>query len=87
MEDDPEAYLEGEMQYHERWDWLMPVVEKIEALGYLVYMQPHQCTIFTKSGNFPDSLIIDADFKNTRLENTYEGVVSFIQWYNTHNKK
>lgn len=23
-----------ELEYHESWDWLMPVVEKIESLGY-----------------------------------------------------
>lgn len=75
------------LEYHTSWAWLMPVVEQIEALGYLVYMQPDGCQILTKNGNWPDTLIIDADFRHTRLENTYEGVVSFIQWYNTHNKK
>ena len=25
---------QDELQYHISWDWLMPVVEKIESLGY-----------------------------------------------------
>lgn len=82
MADDPEAYLEGELRYHESWNQLMPVVEKIESLGYMVTMQAHQCQVFTMNGNWPEEMIIDADFRKNRLDNTYEGVVSFIQWYN-----
>ena len=29
-----EGYLEEDLEYHSSWDWLMPVVEKIEMLGY-----------------------------------------------------
>lgn len=30
------SYLPEDMQYHTSWDWLMPVVERIEGLGYCV---------------------------------------------------
>ena len=29
---DPQAYLVEELQYHTSWDWLMPVVDKIESM-------------------------------------------------------
>ncbi len=60
------------------FNWLMPVVEKIEKLGYPISMQPHGCQIYDKG----DSMIIDADFNWTRLENAWDGIVSFIKWYN-----
>jgi hypothetical protein len=68
-----------DMQYHSNWSWLMPVVEKIESLGYWVVMMPNGCQIYKASGNFYGDMVIDADFKNTRLENTYEAVVCFIE--------
>lgn len=30
-------YKEDELEYHESWDWLMPVVEKIESLDLSEY--------------------------------------------------
>lgn len=72
----------SQLDYHISWDALMPVVEKIEGMGYMIDMQPHHCQIYSKQDNWPDKLIIDADFKTTRLENTYEAVTEFITWYN-----
>jgi hypothetical protein len=66
------------LKFDTSWDWLMPVVEKIEGLGYQVAMSPHQCQIFDSKNEF----IIDADFKNTRLENTYDAVVALIEMLN-----
>lgn len=66
-----------------RWDWIMDVVEKIEGLGYWVTMMPWQCQIFKANGNFCEEMIIDSDFCETRLENTYKGIVEFIKWYTT----
>jgi len=32
-------YTPEEMKYHTSWDWLMPVVQKIESLGYVFTIQ------------------------------------------------
>jgi len=32
--DEQHFFLEEELKFHSSWDWLMPVVEKIEMLGY-----------------------------------------------------
>lgn len=80
------SYRPVNLQYHASWDWLMPVIDKIESLGYVVTMVPHQCQIFELTGNFPVGCIIDADFKTTRLENAFDGVVGFIELYNEQTK-
>ena len=33
-ENDYDVFHPDDMQFHTSWDWLMPVVEKIESLGY-----------------------------------------------------
>ena len=56
----------SEFEYHESWDWLMPVVEKINTTGKgggLLY-------------GLRDSLL-GAD-----IETAFTEVVEFIKWYN-----
>jgi hypothetical protein len=72
-----------EARFHSSWHWLMPVIEKIESLGFTVTLQYYQCQIFDNSKKYPDSRIIDADFKDTKLENAWDGVIGFIRWYNS----
>ena len=81
------------LEFHESWDWLMPVVEKIESL------KPNnwnvKCVIFgyksliivsdPQKGGQWNSLITEYDekYKNhTKLEKTYTAVIEFITWYN-----
>ena len=72
------------MQYHESWDWLMPVVEKINLLDeyeYSVTIYTMDCHIQDKKGN----TVISIDCKNTvdeLIKSVYEAVVEFIKWYN-----
>jgi hypothetical protein len=63
------------LKYHKDWNALMPVVEKIEAMGYTVVMLANTCRI-----NFDGSDDIKAD---TKIETTYQAVLSFIEYYNT----
>jgi hypothetical protein len=40
-----------ELNYHQSWDWVMPVVEKIEReASYHVNIQPESCTIQSYGG-------------------------------------
>jgi hypothetical protein len=64
-------------QYHSSWDWLMPVVEKIEAMrGTHLLMKPFGCEILM----FGKSLINEVG--NTKIEAAWLAVVEFIKWYN-----
>ena len=67
-----------DLKYDVDWNVLIPVIEKIETLGYTVHISSYQTQIYGKNREF----IIDADFSNTFLENTYQAVWSFIEWYN-----
>ena len=74
-------YRIEEAQYHSSWDWLMTVVEKIETLGFRVYLSKESCQIYKNYCDFPDNFIIDADFKEDRLENAFDGISSFCEWW------
>jgi len=81
-----QVYTIEEAQYHSSWDWLMTAVEKIEDLGYKVYLDKYSCQVYLRYANFPESFIIDADFHEDRLENAFEGVASFAEWWERKGK-
>ena len=72
--------------YSKSWDWLMPVVEKIEdtldddGYGNNVLIETSSCTIL--SGN-DGSVVIGFTEGITKREATYQAVVEFI---NNQNK-
>jgi len=76
-------------EYHTSWNWLMPVVENIEALdgSYVIEIFARACIIsYMVNHNWPEDKGIVAHFNasntNSKLEATYQAVVQFIQWYN-----
>lgn len=74
-----------EMKYHTSWDWLMPVVEKIER-EYMYSVQPfiqrwEHCIIDKAGENTEDFERIEVD-SSDKLSATYGAVVEFIKWYN-----
>lgn len=94
VNDDPENYPNGyyigelaemlpeDWQYHKSYDWLLPVVEKIESLGYPVEITLNKCKIYIdtfylmQSVGFPD-----------KISAVYSQVVEFIKWYNENGTK
>jgi hypothetical protein len=80
-------YKIEEAQYHSSWDWLMSVVDKIEDLGFRVYLSNHSCQVYRQYCDFPDNFIIDADFKEDRLENAFDGISSFCEWWEQKGRK
>ena len=83
--------------YHSSWDWLMPVVEKIETLfnhGIDVNILSDGTTIEQlrddENGELHHPVEIvrmtagEIDYKN-KIQHTWLAVVEFIEWYN--NKK
>lgn len=80
--DSTEYYYRGDyvtlenMKFQTSWDWLMPVVEKIESLGY----------VFTIQGGKAEygEMISEARcfIAKDKLSSTYQAVVEFIKLYN-----
>jgi hypothetical protein len=81
-------FSENEMEYHSSWDWLMPVVEKIESKifdndeFYNFNILGGCCVIVISShGNE----LITSEDGQSKIECTYLAVVEFIKWYNKQN--
>ena len=63
------------LKYHSSWDWLMPVVEKIqEVVGDNEEL--FETDMF-------ESLINTIPYAN--IEDSFKVVIEFIKWYNTEN--
>tara|TARA_A100000172_G_scaffold74774_1_gene57118 strand:+ start:288 stop:563 length:276 start_codon:yes stop_codon:yes gene_type:complete len=63
--------------YHLSWDWLMPVVEKIESLGYWVNRNDGDITISNKS-----DMVVVTPMSSGGIDMMYKAVVEFIKEYN-----
>ena len=77
-------------KYHTSWDWLMPVVEKIESFqdgedgdsmrGHLYNFRIEQYFVYILDGESMDVIIeMNGDSK---IDATYKAVVEFINQYN-----
>tara|TARA_R100001510_G_C7625618_1_gene185562 strand:+ start:686 stop:1084 length:399 start_codon:yes stop_codon:yes gene_type:complete len=77
-----------DLKYHTSWDWLMPVVEKIEDLefkGRKIYFSLSTNSISVMLKPTPNDHIPKTIVKNksgTKHEATYKAVVEFINQYN-----
>ena len=77
-----EGYVGGdwlsqdELKYHTSWDWLMPVVDKIESLGYVFTIQGGKAE-YGEMVSRTRCFIV-----NDKLSSTYQAVVEFIKEYN-----
>lgn len=80
------------LRYHKDWNWLMPVVEKIESLSnenvsYEVLLGTWGCSI-TKHWNslngrvYKDVSSVHTSPMNNKLDATYHAVLDFLTWYN-----
>lgn len=71
----------SQLKYHESWDWLMPIVEKIEAMGHAVEILENSCRIYEHSDRRSLNTIISIT-GGTKIYATYENVIQFILLYN-----
>lgn len=67
--------------YHQDWNLLMDVVEKIEQIGFSVVTEGSVCLIYNLSKGYNESAREDSKIKSTWI-----AVVDFIQWYNENKK-
>lgn len=70
------------LKYHSSWDWLMPVVEKIEALGYEVVITSGMCHIFNTKDLNNEFCNKSNNNKTSKIELVITTILEFIQWYN-----
>ena len=69
-------YKPSEYKYHTSWDWLMPVVQKIESLGYVFIIQGGKAEYGEMISETRCFIAED------KLSSTYKAVVEFIKEYN-----
>lgn len=75
------------LHYHNSWDWLMPVVERIHKMGKLVSINfysendnPVECKIYNWGVGDPE---IETETLSA-IESVWSAVVEFIKWYQAH---
>ena len=76
--------------FHLSYDWIMPVIEKIESLDYVsvyfskTYLGNHKVEISKHTPSYKLLQVSKTVFceHESRLEATYKAVVEFIKWYN-----
>ena len=72
---------EVDLSYHDSWDWLMPVVEKIESLGYELIITESRCKINHNTDHSIEE-VLHLELIGSKIEVTYQAVVEFINQYN-----
>ena len=86
------------LQYPYSWEWLMPVVEKIESIsdphhGYFsVFINSNGCTIqgtklhLALQDSSYGGVYFDEVVLDSKINATFTAVVNFITWYNAQTK-
>jgi hypothetical protein len=76
--------IAAKVKYHSSWDWLMPVVEKIESLDYKVDIFYKYAQVSTMDEDF---ICRSFAINHSKIQEVWEMVVKFIKWYNKQNKQ
>lgn len=81
-----------DLEFNHSWDWLMPVVEKIENLGFWTKIQAHtsfdnlykSCDIKKQKPRSDGDYLYnyEGDWIESKIEAVYNAVVEFIKFYN-----
>lgn len=88
-----------DLKYHKKWNWLMPVVEKIESIHdkhhghFAVYISSNICSIqgtnlwkaIQSLEKYGSVYMSDANaVLGTKIESTWYNIVQFIEWFNEY---
>ena len=68
------------LKFHSSWDWLMPVVEKIQIKFDEVIIRYKTCVIYMGSKRAIEKV------EDSTIKATWLAVVEFIKWYNNESK-
>jgi|ERR1039457_170909 hypothetical protein len=75
------------IKYHSSWDWLIPVVSKIEESNeFSVIIFKGCCDIHDALGKYKSFESIEKGGGQPKILSTYQAVIEFIKWYNKNNK-
>ena len=74
-------WMSSKLKYHESWNMLMEVVEKIESLGGIVKIHGNTCDLQFKFGG-----IGHYNTQATKIEAVWGACAEYIQYYNKHVK-
>ena len=67
-----------ELEFHTSWDWLMPVIEKIESMGFDVNILSNGTQIIDYSNNIEiTNNVSDISF-DRKIDHTYQAIVRFV---------
>ena len=79
--------LPENMKFHSTWDWLMPVVEKIESTEKVLYCEitNNNCRI-AQPYPLKTIEIYNRDGNKSKIEVVWEACVQFIKWHNEKEK-
>lgn len=73
--------IEGEEFFKNSWEWLMPVVEKIESLDFVFQIHHNVVNIF--NGETKENGIYNETFQGkTKIKTVYNACIEFINFYN-----
>ncbi len=80
-------FYTSKCKYHSSWDWLMPVIEKIEQTKYTDYSFNYNITgdgICISKFDDGSGVIHSVSNKwgESKLDASWKCVVEFIKWYN-----
>lgn len=86
----------SKLKFHTSWEWLMPVVEKIEQYGFVSDLsidyngnggeedKQHTCTIHPAQSN---TFAYITGEGSTKIESVYDLCFNYITWFNQKYKK
>ena len=83
---DKKSYLTKEDYiYHNSWDWLMPVIEKIENSKECFSFEIKESFVFISSNGHNFIHHWNYSEYSSKIEAVYMAVIDFIKWYNDEN--
>jgi len=74
----------SELKYHSSWDWLMPIIDKIESIDGCSFKVGLQFAFAYVQGiSLHDEPFVVRAIGENRIGTAYNLVVRFIKWYNS----
>lgn len=78
-------HLLSENKFNNSWDWLMPVVEKIELeckydvhiYAHYNWKEPNRCSIV----DWKNNKIVDTS-NDSKFQCVFDAIVEFVKWWN-----
>lgn len=76
------------IHYDSSWDWLMPVIDKINDMGkeyhFAIFKTYYSMSVEKSNKVYKDFSFAHSEikYKGKEIEGAYKLVVKFVQWYN-----